>query len=155
MKFLTVLAGFALLANGLHAQTAPAKPVTPAKPTPPGVTAPAKPAAKEEEPKILGTVINRPNGTFLGLTLQDGKFKLTFYDKKKKPMAVDVTRALARWPNIHGPGDNRTVMNPSETTALLGSQFVRGPYTFKVYLTLLKGEGEDAVTETYTIDFRA
>lgn len=128
-----------------------AKPGTPAKP--------AKPDAKKKEKEepmgvIEGITITRPNGTFLGLSLADGKFKLTFYNKKKKPMAVDVTRALARWPNVHGPGDNRAILNGGGT-ALVGSQFVRGPYVFNVFLTLLKGEGDDAeVVETYTVQFR-
>lgn len=109
----------------------------------------------EEEPKIDGMVINRPDGTFLGLTLDSGKFKLSFYDKKKKPMPVDVTRAVARWPNLHGPGDNRTVLNPGgDGTFLLGAQFVRPPLVFKLFITLLKGEGDKAeAVENYPLDF--
>lgn len=105
---------------------------------------------------IEGMTLNRPNGHFLGLTLQDGKFKLTFYDKKKKPEKVDVTRATARWPNMHGPGDHRTILNPAgDGTYLMGTQFVRGPHAFKMFLTLLLGEGDQAKgVETYTVDFR-
>jgi hypothetical protein len=129
------------------------------KPSAPGKAAPAakKANAKEEaEGKIVGLTLNRPNGHFLGLTLQDGKYKLTFYDQKKKPEKLDVTRATARWPNMHGPGDNRTVLNPAgDGTYLLGTQFVRGPYAFKLFLTLLRGEGDSAqAVETYTVDFR-
>ena len=138
---------------------------TPAPAAPAALAAPAKPAdktakkdakkAEEKEGKIVGQALNRANGTFLGLTLEEGKFKLTFYDKKKKPMAVDVTRAIARWPNVHGPGDNRTVLNPAGPNALLGAQFVRGPYSFKLFITLLKGEGDAAqAVETFTVDFR-
>lgn len=109
---------------------------------------------KEELPKIPGTVINRPNGTLLGLEVVGGKFKLTFYDKKHKPMAVDVTRANARWPNPRGPGDNRTVLN-SSGSALVGAKPVVPPFTFNVYLTLLEGEGEEAkAVENYTVAFR-
>lgn len=105
---------------------------------------------------IAGTTLNRPNGHFLGLTLQDGKFKLTFYDKKKKPEKVDVTRATARWPNLHGPGDHRTVLNPGgDGSSLVGAQFVRGPHSFKLFITLLQGEGDEAKgVENYTVDFR-
>ena len=109
---------------------------------------------KEELPKIPGTVINRPNGTLLGLEVVGGKFKLTFYDKKHKPMAVDVTRANARWPNPRGPGDNRTVLN-SSGSALVGAKPVVPPFTFNVYLTLLEGEGEEAkAVENYTVAFK-
>lgn len=138
------------------AQAQTPKPAEPAKAEKPA--APAKPdAKKKEEPmgKVEGIVLTRPNGLNLGLTMVDGKFKLTFYDKKKKPGQVDVTRALARWSNVHGPGDNRTVMNPDGVHALVGAQFVRPPYAFKLYLTLLKGEGDAAETvESYVVDFR-
>ena len=111
--------------------------------------------AEEEMGTIEGLTLNRPNGKFLGLTLQDGKYKLTFYDEMKKPVKVDVTRATARWDNIHGPGFNRTVLNPAgDGTYLLGAQFVRGPHSFMLYLTLIRGEGETAdASETYSFRF--
>lgn len=117
--------------------------------------APAKKEVKKEElPKIPGIVINRPNGTFLGLEVIGGKFKLTFYDKKHKPMAVDVTRAAARWPNFRSPGDNRTMLNGSGT-ALVGVKPVVPPLVFNVYLNLLTGEGDEAkVVENYVVAFR-
>ena len=135
----------------IHAQAA--KPA-PGKAAPAGKKADAK--AEDKEGTIEGQVINRPDGRFLGLKLESGKYKLTFYDKKKKPEKVDVTRATARWPNLHGPGDNRTILNPAgDGTFLLGAQFVRGPHSFKLFLTLLKGEGDQAqAVETYTVDFR-
>ncbi len=136
---------------------APAAKATPAKAAP-GKTAPAKTEAKKEEelPKIPGTEIARPNGTKLGLQVVDGKFKLTFYDKKHKPMAMDVTRASARWPNTRSgtPSDYRTVLNGSGT-ALVGARPVFPPYTFTVYLTLLQGEGDEAkAVENYTVPFK-
>jgi hypothetical protein len=127
------------------------------KPSVPGKAAPAgKKAAEDEMGTIEGTVLNRPNGHFLGLTLQDGKYKLTFYDKMKKPEKVDVTRATARWPNKHGPGDNRAILNPAgDGTFLMAAQFVRGPHSFKLFLTLLQGDGDEAKSvESYTVDFR-
>jgi len=166
MKIPVLFLGLTLATGVALAQTPPS--VTPAKPADvtkpaeavkPGTTAqPAKPDAKKKEKEepmgvIEGITIARPNGTFLGLTLADGKFKLSFYNKKKKLMSVDVTRAIARWPNVQGPGDNRSVLNGSGT-ALVGTTFVRGPYVFIVFLTLLKGEG-DAVqaVENYTVQF--
>ncbi len=126
------------------------KPVDPkAAPTSP---APAKKEVKKEAPlpKIPGTVINRPNGTFLGLEVVGGNLKLTFYDKKHKPMAVDVTRANARWPNPRSVvGPNKTVLNGSGT-ALVGQKPVLPPFNFTVHLNLLQGEGDDAkVVESY------
>jgi hypothetical protein len=147
MKMLAVSLALLIAVPVMHAQAT--------KPSLPGKAAPA--AKKEEEMgKIEGMVLNRANGTFLGLTLEGGKYKLTFYDKKKKPMKVDVTRATARWPNMHGPGDNRTILNVAgDGTSLMGAQFVRGPHAFKLYLTLLQGEGDAAKSvESYTVDFR-
>ena len=140
-------------------KSTPAKPAdakspakTDAKSANPSAT-PAKPAPKkaEPEPKIPGTVISRANGTFLGLTLEGGKFKLSFYDAKKKPMAPDVTRANARWPNSKGRGDNRTVLNPGgDGKSLLGSTVVLPPFNFNVFLILIAGEGDQAqVVESF------
>lgn len=136
-------------ATVLTAQTTPVRPGTPGK------AAPArKGEAEKEEPKIEGTELARPNGKFLGLTLHEGKFKLAFYDEQKEPMRVDALRAVARWPNQHGPGQNRTVLNPAgDGTYLLGALFVRGPHTFRLMITVVKSEdGRDV--ENYTVDFR-
>ena len=168
MKSIAVTTCLIFATSLMQAQTPaaarPADPKAPALEAPapksPGTkAAPATPAKKvekkkEELPKIPGTVINRPNGTFLGLEVVGGNFKLTFYDKKHKPMAVDVTRAKARWPNPRSPGDNRTVLNGSGS-ALVGAKPVVPPFTFNVYLTLLVGEGEEAkAVENYTVAFR-
>lgn len=136
-----------LFAAGLlSAQTAPV-----AKPAAPGTTVQPK---KEEEPKIPGTVVTRADGTFLGLEVVGGNFKLSFYDKKKKLVPPAVTRASARWPNPRGPGDFRTVLNPSGN-ALVGSKPVIPPFTFNVYLTLLKAEGDTETTvESFVVPFR-
>jgi hypothetical protein len=116
---------------------------------------PKKESTTKDAPKIAGTVLTRPDGTFLGLTLVEGKFKLSFYDKERKPRAVDVLRATARWPNLHGPGQNRAVLIPAgDGTHLLAPQFVRGPYAFKLFLTLVKSEDGAEPTENYTVDFR-
>ena len=147
MKTAVVLLAAVIAVGALQAQTKPA----------PKPGAPKQDTKKEEEIGVIeGMTLARPNGHFLGLKLEGGKYKLTFYDKKKKPEKVDVTRATARWPNMHGPGDIRTVMNPAgDGTYLMGAQFVRGPYAFKLFITLLRGEGNEAVgVETYTVDFR-
>lgn len=112
---------------------------------------------KEELPKIPGTVINRPNGTFLSLQLAGVNFKLTFYDKKHKPMAVDVTRVAARWPNTRSADEvwSRTILNPAGDSYMIGQNPVLPPYTWNVYLTLLQGDGDDAkVVEEYTVAFQ-
>jgi len=171
MKSTAVAACLLFATSLLQAQTAPAaKPAdTPAPATPatvvnkdsktPAKAAPAKKDEKKKEaelPKIPGTVINRPDGNFLGLEVVGGNFKLSFYDKKHKAMAVDVSRATARWPNTKSatPGQFRTVLNPSGT-ALVGQKPVFPPYNFNVFLTLLQGEGDEAkAVENYTVAFK-
>lgn len=145
----SLLAVICLLAGAtlLSAQTAPAKPAKP------GAKAKVE-APKEVEPVIPGQTIARANGTFLGLEIVGGNFKLSFYDAKKKPAAVDVTRATARWPNTRGPGDNRTMLNVSGN-ALVGSKHVLPPLVFNVYITLLQGEGDEAkAVESLVVPFR-
>ncbi len=170
MKTKVAIAGLLFFTSLLQAQPAPApKPADPATVTPatkPGVTSKTAPAkattakdkkvTKEEVlPKIPGTEIARPNGTFLGLEVVGGNFKLSFYDKKKKPMTIDVTRANARWPNKKSAtsGDNRTVLNGSGNF-LIGAKPVVPPFAFNVYLTLLQGEGDEAkAVEHYVVPF--
>jgi hypothetical protein len=118
---------------------------------------PKKPAKVEEEPVIPGIVIPRANGGYLGLTLENNNFKLSFYDAKKNPAKVDVARATARWPVHYKTTDERTVLNPTpDGLTLISNKFVRPPYVFKLYLSLLGegGEGAETTAETYVIDFR-
>lgn len=132
-------------------QAKPAEPVAPVA----SVKAPKKEEKKvEKEPVIPGMTIARANGTFLGFEATGGKFKLSFYDKKKKPMAVDVSGGLARWANVRGPGDVRSPMTISGN-ALITSKPAIPPFSYNVFITLLQGDGDDAkAIETYTVQFR-
>ena len=172
MKILAAIAALLFAVSRLSAQTPP--PATPADAKPadakaanvvkpadskstPAANTPAKKDDKKKpapEPIIPGLTIARANGTFLGLEVAGGNFKLSFYDKKKKPMAPDVSRATARWPNRRSDaGDNRTVLNPGGN-ALVGAKPVVPPFNFLVRLTLLQGEGDDTKTvESYAVDF--
>jgi hypothetical protein len=116
--------------------------------------APVAPKEKEpEEPKIAGRVIARAKGGFLGLTLDNSNFKLAFYDAKKLPVPADVTRAIARWPVHYSVYDERAVLTPTaDGMALTSTKFVRPPYLFKLYLTLVV-EGSAEPPESYVIDF--
>lgn len=110
----------------------------------------------EPEPKIPGVTIARSNGTFLGLEVVNSNFKLSFYDKKKKPMAPDVTRAAARWPNTRSAqvAWNRTVLNPGGSTFFIGQKPVLPPFAWNVYITLLQGDGDEAkAVDNFTVPF--
>jgi hypothetical protein len=173
MKFITAFLCLMVAASVARAQaTSTVKPVdakdaplvvkptdpkaVPAKAVDPKAAAAKKAATKEAPlPKIPGTVIERSNGNFLSLQVVGGNFTLTFYDKKHKPMAIDVTRATARWPNNKTslPKDFRTVLNGSGTS-LVGARPVLPPFNFNVSISLLVGEGDDAkVVENYTVAF--
>ena len=108
----------------------------------------------EAEPKILGTVVTRADGTFLGLEVVAGNFKLSFYDAEKKAIAPNVSQARATWPNPRGQGNLRTMLNLSEN-ALVGAKPVLPPYTYDVRLVLLQGTGEQQqVVESFVVPFR-
>lgn len=137
------------------------------KPAPPSPVAPAKakPEAKKadekkEAPKIEGIVIERPGGGLLGLKLEGGTFKLSFYDKDRKPVPVDFPRAAARWNPNYKQGSERMILNPAgDGKSLVGGRPVRPPHTFKLYLTLLTAAGDEGAAteragESYVVDFR-
>jgi hypothetical protein len=109
---------------------------------------------KKEEAvaKIEGIEIPHGKG-FMGIQLVSGTFKLSFYDEKKKPTPPDVARAILRWKVNYQPTDERTVLNPDGGNALTSGQVVRPPYTFKLFMTLMKGEGDAAATESVSVDF--
>lgn len=123
----------------------------------------AAPAAAAEEPTegvIPGITIERKTGAgFLGLQVVDGNFKLTYYDEEKQPVAADHPRALLRWPARYKSGDDRAMLNRAgDGTFLTSPKFVRPPYAFRLFITLIageEGEAEDGVnTETYAINFQ-
>ncbi|MFA5265374.1 MAG: hypothetical protein WC378_16265 [Opitutaceae bacterium] len=117
----------------------------------------SKPADKKKAPEAMGKIdgisIPRPSGTWLGLDGSSGRFCLSFYDAKKKPVPADAVRATARWhsPRLKNPFFD--VLNPSsDGEALFGNNPVTPPRNFKVYLTLEGGNGQ--VMESYVVDYR-
>ena len=115
-------------------------------------------AAKKEEPKIEGVVVSRGEKGFMGVEIVGGAFKITFYDAKKKKIAPDVARAALRWDAKYKVGQERLVLNPgADGTSLSNPKTIRPPYSFKLFITLLKeaSSDEQPVGETHVIDFRA
>lgn len=123
-----------------------------------GKAAPGAKGAKKDEPppKIEGMEVSRGDKGFLGVQIVDGRFKINFYDAKKKPMQPDVVRAVLRWDPKYKVGQERVVLNPGGENFLTSERFIRPPYNFRLYMTLLKdaAAGEDPVGETHVIDFR-
>jgi hypothetical protein len=152
VKSLLVAAAFGMVAPGFAQYGPPAK--TRAKGADDASASPAAPTKDDDkEGKIIGVEIGRANGSFLGLSIAGGGFKLAFYDAKKKPVAIDVASGVARWQPSYKKGNELAPLSPSgDGKALASSKVVQSPHTFKVYLTLFNAAG-DAV-ENYTVDFR-
>lgn len=134
----------------------------PATPPPATKAAPGQPAPKadakkkdakktDEVGKIPGVEISRGTG-FLGIELVGGTFKLSFYDAQKNPVAPDATRANLRWSPKTQSLPERTVLNLSGN-ALTSAKVVKPPYSFSLSITLIKGDGDDAPAENFTVDF--
>ena len=121
-------------------------------------TAPAKKddKKKKEEPpgKIEGMEIGRGDG-FLGIQLVNGAFKLTAYNAKKKPVAADFTRVGLRWQPANQKSPERTMLVPGGGVgAFLSEKIVKPPLRFRLFITLIKGDGDDAPVENLTVEFQ-
>lgn len=118
----------------------------------------AKKKKEEAMGKVEGMELARPNGAgYLGIRVVDGLWRLTFYNAKRKAVPPDVARAALRWPATYKVGDERMVLNPGgDANSLVGVRVVRPPLSFKLFISLLTQgpDGNDIVTENYTIDFR-
>lgn len=134
--------------------------VVPTQAKPQGKTAPhaskteaAGEEEKKDEPTVPGNVVERKDGKgFLSLVIADGGFKLSFYDKDKKPTQCDVSKATARWRPNYKIGEERRVLNPAGDGMSLVSADVKPPYHFRLYLNLLSDK--DEAVESYSFDFR-
>jgi pyruvate/2-oxoglutarate dehydrogenase complex dihydrolipoamide acyltransferase (E2) component len=144
------------------AQPKAARPATPAagaKATPSAKPAAPKAGVKKDEPpaKVEGFEIARGERGFLGLTVQNNTFRMTFYGPDKKPVAPDVTSVALRWPVNYQKNDERTTLLPSgDGKTFVSEKIVRPPFSFKLFITLLKdgAAGGDLSPETYVVDFR-
>lgn len=109
--------------------------------------------AEEPDPSTLpGVVVTRPDGNYMAVALEEPKLVFRFFDRQLNPIAPDVDRAAFR---VFGPGRDleRYVAIPSDDgMSLQHGRPIRGPYVFKVYVNLLRGESSDAV-ENYSLSF--
>jgi hypothetical protein len=135
----------------------------PASPVPPAAKAAPKgaksgPAAKKAEPapKIDGFVIDRGAKGYLGVKIESGVFKISFYDQDKKPAGIDVSGAVLRWPVNYQRNDERTMLTPAgDGKSLSSEKVVRPQSNYKLFITLLKtgDTGEQVAVENYVVDF--
>ncbi|MCX6955207.1 MAG: hypothetical protein NTV51_23890 [Verrucomicrobia bacterium] len=159
----TLVAGWLALviAAAAGAQTATA-PTTKTDPKDAKKAVPAAPTKKDEkkkkeEPpgKIDGMAIPRGTG-FIGIQIVNGVFKLTAYDAKKKPVAADFTRVALRWTPSYQKAPERALLTPGTGVGVFTAEKnVRPPHSFRLFITLIKGDTDDAPVENFTVDFRA
>lgn len=114
---------------------------------------PARAAEEEKEPVIAGITIERKTTDgFLGIEITGNNFKLTFYDKDKKPVRADFDRALLRWDVIYKKAPERLILTAGgDGTYLTSPRAIRPPYNFQLFITLI---ADDRDSETYVIRFR-
>jgi hypothetical protein len=136
------------LATGVIAQTPPVgtpiKPKVEAKPAPSAATAQAQ-KAEAPEPTIDGYVISRANGGFLGVTMNGLSMRVAFYDAKKKPVAPDVARALARFRLPAAPSEEiRSILNlGGDGVSLVSLPQFRRPLTYNVRMAFISADGQE------------
>jgi hypothetical protein len=148
MRPASFLAAFCLSGSVVFAQGTP--PAKPAAPVPPAAPAPAAAAAagekQEDEIKIPGVVLTRPDGRFLGVETDGVQLKVTFYDQEKKKETADAVRISARW------NDTRprfTVLVPAGAETLASPNVLKRPFNYIVYLALVGAD--EKVMETHSL----
>jgi len=122
---------------------------------------PASKTTAEEKPELVipGVTITRTDEKgLLGIEIVDGNYKLSFYNADKEPVVADRRRALVRWSPPAKSRINRMVLNAGGDGKFLTSpQFVRPPYNFLLFITLVNAEDDESKesdVETYSVSFR-
>lgn len=115
---------------------------------------PAPPAVVEPEPlpPLEGTVVERPSGGFLQVTMQDSSLVLRFYDKKRAPLPADVDRAAIRIVPASRKPERVVIARSDDGMSLDKGRPIRAPHVFKLFIGLFRGTSDEAV-ESYTVDF--
>lgn len=114
---------------------------------------PASAATPEEKPEgeIEGITIARPDGRWLGLTMEGPRLFLTFYDKEKHPEIPDVASVTVRL-LFASRNPERGVMSPTpDGQRLTFIRPIRPPWNFKIFLTLINPQGQ--ALESHNVDY--
>lgn len=130
-----------------------------------GLTVIAQGRAATPTGRISGQAVHRRNGTWLGIQLAAGNFRVTFYDKNKSPMAADATTVVLSWTNpktgTYAPPPVSTQLSPLPD---ISSVFTNGyyvayshPMNLRIVLTLPASDPSalSPVTEAYNLKFTA
>lgn len=101
-------------------------------------------AASSQEEEERGMWIEREDGRFLNLLVDDNHFELYFFDEKKEPVEPDAVRAIIHYT----PANVRTretvlltrVEDPEKGVFYTSPRFIRPPYNFRASLVLVLDE---------------
>jgi hypothetical protein len=113
--------------------------------------------------KIPGLPVHRRNGTWLGLQLSAGNFRVTFYDKNKVPMAADATSVVLSWTipktGQYAPPPMSTQLSPLTDISSVFTNSLYVPYShpMNIRIVLIVPAGDPSAlspaTETYSVRF--
>jgi hypothetical protein len=121
--------------------------------------------ASTQTGKIPGAAVHRHNGTWLGIQLTAGNFRVTFYDKNRIPMAADATGVILSWTTpktgTHAPPPTSTQLSPLTDISSVFTNSYYVPYSrpinLKVMLTVPASDPSalSPATEAYNVKFTA
>jgi hypothetical protein len=130
-----------------------------------GLTFIAQSEAATQTGKISGLSVHRHNGTWLGIQLTAGNFRVTFYDKNKNLMAADAASVVLSWTTpktgTYAPPPMSTQLSPLTdiTSVFTNSYYVpySHPMNLKIILTVPASDPSalSPATETYSVRFTA
>jgi hypothetical protein len=130
-----------------------------------GLTFIAQGEAAAQTGKISGTPVYRRNGTWLGIQLSAGNFRVTFYDKDKNLMAADATSVVLSWTTPktgqYAPPPSSTQLSPLTDISSVFTNSYYVPYShpmnLRVILTVPASDPSalSPATETYSVKFTA
>lgn len=102
--------------------------------------------------ELDGVVAPRPSGGFIQLKMEGVQLVLRMFDSEKKPVPVDVDRAAVRLQFASRNPERYTLIPSADGLSLTVGKPVRYPHVFRAYISLLRGESEDAV-ESYQLAY--
>ena len=113
--------------------------------------------------KISGQAVHRHNGTWLGIQLSAGNFRVTFYDKNKNPTAADATSVVLIWTTpktgTNAPPPMSTQLYPLTDISSVFTNSLYVPYAhtrnLRVILTVPASDPSalSPATESYNLKF--
>ncbi len=111
-------------------------------------------AAEPVDPETLpGTWIERDDGRFLRLVIEENQVELHFYDKTKQVEKPDPLRATIRFRHPVRAPETLTLIPDRSKPFLTHPRYIRPPFTFHTIVMLIFEEDAEPA-ESYPLFFR-